>query len=157
MDALSPRPLPIVPITVVLPREQHPPVEPDLIKWANGHLPGMQITSQGSICSRVELLQIAHSIKNMRSFNASDSGVRLCEYDDGTLEGLFGLVDLLLDKEVETGAADVDLDVCRGYPTHPSRDKVIQLLKALRTWEQRRAIEQSIEKSPQKAGPSAAQ
>jgi len=90
----------------------------------------------------------------MRSFNASDSGALLREYNDGTLEGLFGLVDLLLDKEVATGAADVNHDVCRG---DPSRDKVIQLLKALRAWEQRRAIEQSTEKSPQKAGPSAAQ
>ena len=90
----------------------------------------------------------------MRSSNASDSGALLREYDDGTLEGFFGLVDLLLDKEVATGTTDVDHDVRRG---NPSRDKVIQLLKALRAWEQCRAIEQPTEKSQQKAGPSSAQ
>lgn len=112
----------------------------------------MQITSQGSICSKLELLRIAQSIKNMRSFDASVSGVPLREYNDGTLEGLFGMVDLLL--EVASDAADVDHDLCRG---NPNRDKVIQLLKALRAWEQRRALEKATEKSPQKAGPSAAE
>lgn len=88
----------------------------------------------------------------MRRPNASDSAAHLREYDDGNLEGLPGLADWLL-GEVASGAADVDHDVRRG---NPSRGKVIQLLKALRAWEQRRAIEQPTEKSLQKAGQSAA-
>jgi hypothetical protein len=111
----------------------------------------MQITSQGSICGKLELLLIARSIKNTRCFAIPDHDALSREYDNESLEGLFGLVDMLLDKEIASGAADTDDDVPRG---NPSRDKVIQLLKALRAWEQRRTIQRSTEKSPLQGGPS---
>ena len=68
--------------------------------------------------------------------------------DDDVLDGLFSLVGLLLDKEVETGGVEIIEDMRQG-----NREEVIKLLKALRTWEQHRAVHQSPA-SPLKAGSS---
>ncbi len=80
----------------------------------------------------------------MRSYTDPDSGAfsREREHDDDILDGLFSLIDLLLDKEVETGMVDVADDVRPG-----NRDKVIKLLKVLRAWEKRRTEKQSTGKS----------
>jgi hypothetical protein len=68
--------------------------------------------------------------------------------NDDTLEGLFSLFDFLLDNDVKMGMISIN-DVRQG-----KRDKIIQLLKALRAWEEkRRAIFQSIGKSSIQAGP----
>ncbi|KAH9987791.1 hypothetical protein BJV77DRAFT_1024192 [Russula vinacea] len=116
---------------------EQPLVEPDLIEWANNHLPGsMQITSKGSICGGLELLRIAESIKGVRS-NIPD---RLFPRgpNDNKVDGLLNLFDFLLDNGVKMG----------------TRDKIIQLLKALREWEEKRlAVLQSIGKSSMQAGP----
>jgi hypothetical protein len=62
--------------------------------------------------------------------------------NDDTLEGLFILFDFLLDNDVKTGMTSIN-DV-----RQRKRGKMIQLLKALRAWEEKRhAILQSIEKS----------
>jgi len=80
----------------------------------------------------------------MRNYTDPDSGAfsREREHDDDILDGLFSLIDLLLDKEVETGMVDVADDVRPG-----NRDKVIKLLKVLRAWEKRRTEKQSTGKS----------
>jgi len=78
----------------------------------------------------------------MRSYTDPDSGSFSREHDDDILDGLFNLIDLLLDKEVETGMVDVADDVRPG-----NRDKVIKLLKVLRAWEKRRTEKQSTGKS----------
>ena len=128
--------------------QQHPPIEPDLLEWANSHLPGtLQISSQGSICGGLELLRIAESIKGVRGHIAPDSAFPRGSNDD-TLEGLFSLFDFLLDNDVKMGMISIN-DVRQG-----KRDKIIQLLKALRAWEEKRhAVLQSIGKSSMQAGP----
>jgi hypothetical protein len=128
--------------------KQHPPVEPELIEWANSHLPGtLQISPQGSICGGLELLRIAESIKGVRGHIAPDSAFPRGPNDD-TLEGLFSLFDFLLDNDVKMGMISIN-DV-----RHGKRDKIVQLLKALRAWEEkRRAVFQSIGKGPMQAGP----
>ena len=67
---------------------------------------------------------------------------------DDKLEGLFVLFDFLLDNDVKMGMISIN-DVRQG-----KRDKIIQLLKALRAWEEkRRAVLQSIGNRPMQAGP----
>jgi len=67
-----------------------------------------------------------------------------------TLEGLFALVDFLIGEDVSSGAVNVN-DVPRS-----KRDKVIQLLRALRAWEKHRAIAQPIGMSGSQGVPSQA-
>ncbi|KAI9462035.1 hypothetical protein F5148DRAFT_1214326 [Russula earlei] len=127
---------------------EHPPVEPDLIEWANSHLPDtLQITSKGSVCGGLELLRIAESIKGLRASPVPDSVFPRGPHDD-TLEGLFSLFDFLLDNDVKMGTVSIN-DVRQGR-----RDKIIQLLKALRAWEEKRhAVLRSIGTSSMQAGP----
>lgn len=70
------------------------------------------------------------------------------EPNDNKLDGLLALFDFLLDNGVKMGTISIN-DVRLG-----KRDKIIQLLKALRAWEEkRRAVLQSIGKSSMQAGP----
>lgn len=127
---------------------EHSPVEPDLIEWANNHLPStLQITPNDSVCGGLELLRIAESIKGVRTHLVPDSAFPRGPHDD-KLEGLFVLFDFLLDNDVKMGMISIN-DVRQG-----KRDKIIQLLKALRAWEEkRRAVLQSIGNRPMQAGP----
>jgi hypothetical protein len=107
----------------------------------------LQITSKGSVCGGLELLRIAEAIKGLRSHTVPDSAFPRGSNDD-TLEGLFSLFDFLLDNDVKMGTVSIN-DIRQG-----KRDKIIQLLKALRTWEEkRRAVLQSIGKTSMQAGP----
>jgi len=136
-------------------QKQHPSVDPDLIEWANNHLPStLQIHSRGSICGGLELLRIAESIRGLRSSSVPDSafprgrGRGDDDDDDDKLEGLFSLFDFLLDNDVKMGTVSIN-DVRQGR-----RDKIIQLLKALRAWDdKRKMVLQSIGKSSMQAGP----
>jgi hypothetical protein len=126
---------------------EYPPVEPDLIEWANNHLPGsLQITSRGSICGGLELLRIAESVKGVISL-VPDSVFPRGPNDDKT-DGLLILFDFLLDNDVKMGSISInDVLQCK-------RDKIIQLLKALRAWDEKRlAVLQSIGKVSMQAGP----
>jgi len=131
-----------------VPRNQQTPVEPELIEWANNHLPStLQIASRGSICGGLELLRIAESIKGLRTSIVPDD-VFPRDPDDKRLDGLFTLFDFLLDNDVKMGAVSIN-DVRQG-----KRDKIVQLLNALRAWEdKRRAVLESIGKSSMQAGP----
>lgn len=51
---------------------------------------------------------------------------------DDKLDGLFRLFDFLLDNDVKMGSVSIN-DVRQG-----KRDKVLQLLRALRAWEDKR-------------------
>lgn len=123
-------------------------MEPDLIEWANGHLSGaLQITSRGSICGGLELLRIAESVKGLRTPIVADADFPR-GLDDDRLDGLLALFDFLLENDVKMGAISIN-DVRQG-----KRDKIIQLLRALRAWEEKRnAVLQSIGKSSMQAGP----
>ena len=71
-----------------------------------------------------------------------------CGSNDDNLEGLFALFDFLLDNDVKMGMISIN-DVRQG-----KRDKIVQLLKALRAWEEkRRTVMQSIGNRPMQAGP----
>jgi hypothetical protein len=107
----------------------------------------MQITSRGSICGGLELLRIAESIKGLGRPTVPDSDFPQGPNDD-KLDGLLALFDFLLDNDVKMGTISIN-DVRQGR-----RDKIIQLLKALRAWEEKRyAVLQSIGKTSMQAGP----
>ena len=128
--------------------KQHQPVEPALIEWANSHLPGtLQINLQSSVVGGgIELLPIGESIEGVRGYIAPDSAFPRGP-DDDTLEALLSLFDFLLDNDVKMGVINID-DVRQG-----KRDKIVQLLKALRAWEKRPPPLQSIWQSSIEAGP----
>jgi len=68
--------------------------------------------------------------------------------NDDKLDGLFRLFDFLLDNDVKMGAVSIN-DVRLG-----KRDKVMQLLRALKTWEDRRKeIVKSLGQGPMPSGP----
>ena len=76
-----------------------------------------------------------------------DSAFPTSPYDD-KLDGLFRLFDYLLDNDVKMGSVSIN-DIRQG-----KRDEIIQLLRALKAWEDRRkAIAQSIGKGSVVAGP----
>ncbi|TFK43957.1 hypothetical protein BDQ12DRAFT_719130 [Crucibulum laeve] len=124
-------------------------VEEDLIEWANSHLPGaLKITDpNGPLCGGLALLRLAESIKGRpTSPPVPDSAFPVDENDD-KLDGLFKLFDFLLDNDVKMGSVSIN-DVRLG-----KRDKIIQLLRALKSWEdKRRAIANSIGKGAVQAG-----
>ncbi|KAJ8455127.1 hypothetical protein ONZ45_g19042 [Pleurotus djamor] len=124
-------------------------VDDKLIDWANGHLPSsLQITDpNGSLCSGLALLRLAESIKGSPSSPpVPDSAFPRDEHDD-KLDGLFKLFDFLLDNDVKIGSVSIN-DIRQG-----KREKIIQLLRALKSWEDKRiAIAQSIGKSSVQAG-----
>jgi hypothetical protein len=68
-----------------------------------------------------------------------------------TLEGLFALVDFLLGEDANSGAINDGGDVIRS-----KREKVIQLLRALRAWEGHRAVLRPIGTNEPQGGPSQA-
>ncbi|KAJ3557266.1 hypothetical protein NP233_g11787 [Leucocoprinus birnbaumii] len=115
--------------------------EESLIEWANSHLPPrLQITdSSGSLCSGLALLRLAESIKGKPASPPVPDSAFPMDVNDDKLDGLFRLFDYLLDNDVKMGNVSIN-DVRQG-----KRDKIVQLLKALRAWEEkRRAIVQSF-------------
>jgi hypothetical protein len=63
--------------------------------------------------------------------------------NDDKLDGLFKLFDFLLDNDVKTGSVSIN-EVRQGQ-----RDKIVQLLRALKSWDdKRKAIEKSLAKGP---------
>ena len=129
---------------------QDVPVDASLIEWANSHLPShLQIKDPaGPLCGGLALLRLAEDIKGKPSSPpVPDSAFPTSPYDD-KLDGLFRLFDYLLDNDVKMGSVSIN-DIRQG-----KRDKIIQLLRALKAWEDRRkAIAQSIGKGSVVAGP----
>jgi len=66
--------------------------------------------------------------------------------NDDRLDGLFRLFDFLLDNDVKMGSVSIN-DVRQG-----KRDKILQLLRALKAWEdKRKALMLSLTKDPSHA------
>jgi len=109
------------------------PVDDALITWANSHLPEpLQITDPSVLCGGLGLLRIAESIRGRPSSPpVLDSWFPSSPADD-KLDGLFKLFDFLLDNEVKMGSVSIN-DIRQG-----KRDKVLQLLRALKTWEEKK-------------------
>lgn len=122
----------------------------ELIEWANSHLPGqLQIKdASGSLCGGLALLRLAEDIKGKASSPPVPDSSFPSGPNDDKLDGLFRLFDYLLDNDVKMGTVSIN-DIRQGR-----RDKIVQLLRALRMWEdRRRAIALSIGKGAVTAGP----
>ncbi|KAG5716742.1 Protein pob1 [Termitomyces sp. T112] len=115
--------------------------ESALVEWANSHLSLLLRIRDptGPICGGLHLLRIAESIKGKpTSPPVPDSAFPQSPTDD-KLDGLFQLFDFLLDNDVKMGSVSIN-DVRQG-----KRDKIVQLLRALKAWEdKRRALATSI-------------
>jgi len=126
------------------------PVDDNLIQWANGHLPvnlQLQDSSRGPLFGGLALLRLAESIKGRPTSPAVPDSLFPTDPNDDKLDGLFKLFDFLLDNDVKMGSLSIN-DIRQG-----KRDKVVQLLKALKAWEEKRkAIAQSIGKGSSHVG-----
>ncbi|KAJ7754933.1 hypothetical protein DFH07DRAFT_494448 [Mycena maculata] len=125
------------------------PVDEGLIEWANTHLPSnLQITDPlGPLCDGLGLLRLAESIKGRPSSPPVPDSAFPKDPSDDNLDGLFRLFDFLLDNEVRMGSVSIN-DVRQG-----KRDKIIQLLRGLKGWEdKRKALATSIGKGTGQAG-----
>jgi len=120
-----------------------------LIQWANTHLSeSLQITDpSGPLFTGLGLLRLAESIRGRPSSPPVLDSAFPTDTNDDKLDGLFRLFDFLLDNDVKMGSVSIN-DVRLG-----KRDKIIQLLKALKAWEDKRnALAISITKA---TGPTA--
>ncbi|KIK57636.1 hypothetical protein GYMLUDRAFT_75254 [Collybiopsis luxurians FD-317 M1] len=125
------------------------PIDDGLIEWANSYLPAsLQITdTSGSICGGLTILRLAEAIKGRPSSPPVPDSAFPTDPTDDKLDGLFRLFDFLLDNDVKMGSVSIN-DIRQG-----KRDKVLQLLKALKAWEdKRKALAHSIGRSPVQAG-----
>ncbi|KAL1702427.1 hypothetical protein EV121DRAFT_281858 [Schizophyllum commune] len=125
------------------------PLDDGLIDWANSHLPiNLQIHDTGGpLLTGLGLLRLAESIKGQPSNPPVPDSAFPRDAGDDRLDGLFRLFDFLLDNDVKMGSVSIN-DVRQG-----KRDKVIQIIRALKAWEdKRRALAQSIGKGAVQAG-----
>ncbi|KAL7282752.1 hypothetical protein ACG7TL_004227 [Trametes sanguinea] len=132
------------------PSDYEGPVDANLIEWANSHLPSqLQIKdTTGSLCGGLALLRLAEDIKGKPASPPVPDSAFPTGPNDDKVEGLFRLFDYLLDNDVKMGTVSIN-DIRQG-----KRDKIVQLLRALRAWEDRRkAIAASIGKGSVAAGP----
>jgi len=112
-----------------------------IVDWANCHLPShLQILDpSGPLCTGLGVLRIAESIKGKPSSPPVPDNAFPVDPRDDKLDGLFRLFDFLLDNDVKMGSVSIN-DIRQG-----KRDKILQLLKALKAWEdKRRALEHSF-------------
>ncbi|GJE87501.1 hypothetical protein PsYK624_035840 [Phanerochaete sordida] len=109
-------------------------IDPGLIEWANAHLPEkLKITdAMNSLCSGLALLRLAEDIKGKPASPPVPDSAFPTGPNDDRLDGLFRLFDFLLDNDVKMGTVSIN-DIRQG-----KREKVVQLLYALRAWEDKR-------------------
>ncbi|CAL1699992.1 unnamed protein product [Somion occarium] len=128
----------------------HQSLDKSLIEWANSHLPeALQVTDPTTaLYGGLALLRLAENIKGKPSSPPVPDSAFPSHPDDDKIDGLFRLFDFLLDNDVKMGSVSIN-DIRQG-----KRDKVVQLLRAIKTWEEKRkAIAQSIGKGSITAGP----
>lgn len=108
--------------------------EETLVEWGNSHLPhSLQVVDTfGSLFNGLALLRIAESIKGKPASPPVPDSAFPADPTDDKLDGLFRLFDFLLDNDVKMGSVSIN-DVRQG-----KRDKIVQLLKALKAWEDKR-------------------
>ncbi|KAH8096600.1 hypothetical protein BXZ70DRAFT_945297 [Cristinia sonorae] len=125
------------------------PVDLALIEWANSHLPeSLQMDPAEPTCGGLALLRLAEDIKGRQSSPpVPDSAFPSGPHDD-KLDGLFRLFDFLLDNDVKMGSVSIN-DI-----RQEKRDKIMQLLRAMKAWEdKRRVMAQSFGKGAVGSGP----
>ncbi|KAF8885751.1 hypothetical protein BD779DRAFT_1532251 [Infundibulicybe gibba] len=124
-------------------------IDDGLVEWANLHLPAaLRVTDpMGSIYSGLALLRLAESVKGYPSSPPVPDSAFPSDPNDDKLDGLFKLFDFLLDNDVKMGSVSIN-DVRQG-----KREKIVQLLRALKAWEDKRnAIVQGIGKTSVQVG-----
>jgi hypothetical protein len=106
--------------------------------------PQLQIRdTSGSLCSGLTLLRLAEAIKGKPASPPVPDRAFPSGPDDDKLDGLFCLFDFLLDNDVKVGSVSIQ-DIRQGR-----RDKIIQILRALRQWEdKRRSVASSLGRLP---------
>ncbi|KAG2042048.1 hypothetical protein BDR03DRAFT_889290 [Suillus americanus] len=126
------------------------PSDADLIEWANSHLPAALQNHDltGHLFTGLALLRLSESVLGKSPSPPVPDSAFPSGPDDDKLDGLFRLFDFLLDNDVKMGSVSIN-DVRRG-----KHDKILQLLKALKAWEDRRMdILRSIGAGTIQAGP----
>ncbi|KAG1873618.1 hypothetical protein DFJ58DRAFT_721902 [Suillus subalutaceus] len=126
------------------------PSDTDLVEWANSHLPAAlkNYDLTGHLFSGLALLRLSESVLGKSPSPPVPDSAFPSGPDDDKLDGLFRLFDFLLDNDVKMGSVSIN-DVRRG-----KHDKILQLLKALKAWEDRRMdILRSIGAGTIQAGP----
>ncbi|KAF7984746.1 hypothetical protein HWV62_11697 [Athelia sp. TMB] len=116
-------------------------IDAGLVDWANTHLPpSLRIADpNGQLCGGLGLLRIAESVRGKPASPLIPDSAFPSGPEDDKLDGLFQLFDFLLDNDVKTGSVSIN-EVRQG-----KRDKIIQLLKALKAWDdKRKAIAMSM-------------
>ncbi|KAG2073640.1 hypothetical protein BDR04DRAFT_1094599 [Suillus decipiens] len=110
------------------------PSDADLVEWANSHLPAalQHFDPTGHLFSGLALLRISESVLGKSPSPPVPESAFPSGPNDDKLDGLFRLFDFLLDNDVKMGSVSIN-DVRQG-----KRDKILQLLKALKAWEDRR-------------------
>ena len=117
-------------------------MDDELVRWANSHLPLSLQFSDLTSCGGLTLLRLAEAIKGSASSPPVPDSAFPSGPNDEKLDGLFRLFDFLLDNDVKMGSVSIN-DVRQGR-----REKIVQLLKALNSWENKRmAIAQTLFKS----------
>lgn len=111
-------------------------VDTSLIDWANSHLPGsLQVTNpSGPLFNGLALLRLAEDIKGKPSAPQVPDSAFPSSPDDDKLDGLFRLFDFLLDNDVKMGTVSIN-DIRQG-----KREKIAQLLRALKAWEDKKKV-----------------
>jgi hypothetical protein len=98
----------------------------------------------GPLFNGLGLLRIAESIKGKPASPPVPDSAFPTDPADDKLDGLFRLFDFLLDNDVKMGSVSIN-DIRQG-----KRDKILQLVKALKAWEdKRRALAMSMGSSVQ--------
>lgn len=123
---------------------QHAVVDESLIEWANGHLPSKLRFTDISDCGGLNLMRIAESIKGKPASPPVPDSLFPSGPTDERLDGLFSLFDFLLNNDIHLGTVSIN-DI-----RHGRQDKIVQLLKALKSWEDKRVeISQFLNTNPE--------
>ncbi|KIK95325.1 hypothetical protein PAXRUDRAFT_827121 [Paxillus rubicundulus Ve08.2h10] len=135
-----------------LPMNEMQSTDSGLVDWANSHLPrSLQVNDPaGPLFGGLALLRLAEDMMGKPASPPIPDTAFPSGPNDDKLDGLFRLFDFLLDNDVKMGSVSIN-DVRQG-----KREKVMQLVKALKTWEdRRREIVKSIGRGSVQAGPFA--
>ncbi|KAG2343725.1 hypothetical protein BDR05DRAFT_1023309, partial [Suillus weaverae] len=126
------------------------PSDAGLVKWANSHLPAalQNHDPTGHLFSSLALLHLSESVLWKSPSPPVPDLAFPSGPDDDKLDGLFCLFDFLLDNDIKMGSVSIN-NIQQG-----KHDKISQLLKALKAWEDRRMdILRSIGTETIQAGP----
>jgi len=116
--------------------------DPDLLRWANEHL-SHELALGQTTSYALSLFRLTEKIKGRPCDPPVPDSVFPTGPSDDKLDGLFQLFDLLLEEGVKMGNVSIN-DVRQG-----KEDKIVQILKALKSWEdKRKGIRQGSSANP---------